>query len=69
MGRPALDIGTAGVVRVYPTPTGGYSAETRFRDLDGKVRRVERHGATRSAADRSLRLALRDVLNPAPVVS
>ena len=65
MGRPALDIGTAGVVRVYPTPTGGYSAETRFRDLDGRVRRVERHGATRSAADRALRLALRDRIQPA----
>jgi len=65
MGRPALDIGTAGVVRVYPAPTGGYSAETLFRDLDGKVRRVERHAATRSAADRALQLAVRDRTQPA----
>ena len=64
MGRPALDIGTAGKVRIYPAPAGGYDAQTRFRDLDGKVRTVQRHGTSRSAADRALRLALRDRIQP-----
>ena len=60
MGRPSLDLGTAGTVRVYPVASGGFNAETRFRDGDGKIRRVERRGPTRSAASRALRLAVRD---------
>jgi integrase len=60
MGRPSLDLGTAGTVRVYPVASGGFNAETRFRDRDGKIRRVERRGPTRSAASRALRLAVRD---------
>jgi len=60
MGRPSLDLGTAGTVRVYPVPSGGFNAETRFRDGDGKIRRVERRGPTRNAASRALRLAVRD---------
>jgi hypothetical protein len=36
------------------------NAETRFRDGDGRIRRVERRGPTRSAASRALRLPVRD---------
>ena len=60
MGRPNLDLGTAGAVRVYRSRTGGYRAMTRFRDPDGKVRTVERLGATKGAATRALSLAIRD---------
>jgi hypothetical protein len=38
----------------------GYRARTRYRDYDGVTRRVERHGRTKGAAERALRMALRD---------
>jgi hypothetical protein len=60
MARPSLDLGTAGAVRVYPVPTGGYRAMTRYRDWDGTVRLIERRGATKGAATRALTLAIRD---------
>jgi integrase len=59
MGRPGFDLGTGGTVRVYVTPSG-FRAMTRFRDFDGKVRQVERHGKTRGAATAALARALRD---------
>ena len=59
MGRPSLDLGTAGAVRVYKT-SSGYRAMTRYRDWDGKVRQIERHAATKGAATRTLALAIRD---------
>ena len=59
MGRPSLDLGTAGAMRIYSTPTG-YRAMTRYRDWDGKVRPVERFGKTKGAATQALARALRD---------
>lgn len=59
VGRPSLDLGTAGAPRIYKTATG-YRAMTRYRDWDGKVRQVERHAATKGAAARSLALAIRN---------
>src|SRR3954453_1284800 len=59
MGRPSLDLGTAGAVRVYKT-SSGYRAMTRYRDWDGKVRQIERHAATKGAATRILALAIRN---------
>jgi integrase len=59
MGRPGLALGTAGAVRIYRT-AAGWKARTRYRDYDGQVREVERWGKSKGAAERSLRLALRD---------
>jgi integrase len=59
MGRPGFDLGTGGTVRLYAT-VSGFRAMTRFRDYDGKVRQVERHGKTRGAATAALARALRD---------
>jgi integrase len=59
MGRPSLDLGTAGTIRIYQTATG-YRAMTRYRDWDGRIRQVERHGATKGAAAKALKLAVRD---------
>lgn len=59
MGRPSLELGTAGSVRTYPTAKG-YRATTNYRDFDGKVRLMERHGATKGAATRALAAAVRD---------
>jgi integrase len=44
---------------VYRT-AAGWRARTRYRDYDGQIRGVQRHGKTRGAAEQSLRLALRD---------
>ncbi|HWM04394.1 MAG TPA: tyrosine-type recombinase/integrase, partial [Actinophytocola sp.] len=44
---------------MYATASG-FRAMTRFRDYDGKVRQVERHGKTRGAATTALARALRD---------
>jgi integrase len=59
MGRPGLPLGTAGAVRTYRT-AAGWKARTLYRDYDGQVRDVERWGRTKGAAERSLRVALRD---------
>ena len=59
MGRPPLALGTHGSFRFYRTPTG-YRACTTVRDYDGRARRLERHGRTKAAAERALKLALRD---------
>jgi integrase len=62
MGRPGLAVGTAGATRIYPI-TGGFAATVRFRDFDGTIRQVKRHGSTRGAASRSLAAAIRDRSN------
>jgi hypothetical protein len=59
VGRPGLVLGTAGTIRIYPAPKG-YKAVTRYRDWDGKVRQVKRHGATKGAARMNLAAAIRD---------
>jgi integrase len=59
VGRPSLVLGTAGTVRIYPAPNG-YRAVTRYRDWDGTVRQVKRHGVTKGAARRNLAAAIRD---------
>jgi len=60
MGRPGLVLGTAGTVRLYAAAPTGYKAVTRYRDWDGKVRQVKRHGDTKGAARRNLAAAIRD---------
>src|SRR3954464_7468866 len=59
MGRPPMALGTAGAIRIYKTTTG-YRARVLVRDYDGHVREVERNAASKIAAERALKLALRD---------
>jgi integrase len=59
MGRPPLALGTAGAIRCYKTDSG-YRARALVRDYDGRVRAVERRGASKAAAERAVKLALRD---------
>jgi integrase len=62
MGRPPLPIGTYGEIAVVQTAgrRPRFRARTRFRDVDGVTRQVERVGSSRAAAVNSLRAALRD---------
>jgi Phage integrase central domain len=46
-------------VQAYRT-AAGWRVRTRYRDYDGQIREVQRHGKTRGAAEQSLRVALRD---------
>ena len=48
-GRPRTAIGTYGVVNVS-TVGARYVAETRFRDLDGRLRKVTATARSQSAA-------------------
>jgi hypothetical protein len=59
MARPPLELGTHGAIRCYKTATG-YRARTLARDYDGQVRGIERRAKSKAAAERSLKLALRD---------
>ena len=63
MGRPPLELGTAGRVRVYTTG-GSFRARTLYRDFDGRTRPLERSGKTRGAAERALAAAVRDRRRP-----
>lgn len=58
MARPPLPLGTWGTITTEKIRDGGYRALTRFRDTDGKTRRVTATGPSKAAAER----ALRDVL-------
>src|SRR4051812_12559555 len=59
VGRPHLELGTHGRVRVYPDPAG-YRVVCLYRDWDGVTRQVQRQAKTKGAAERALALALRD---------
>ncbi len=59
MGRPPLALGTFGAIRCYKTDSG-YRVRTLARDHNGRTRAIERHGKTKGAAERALKLALRD---------
>src|SRR4051812_38710726 len=59
MGRPHLELGTHGRIRVYPDPAG-YRAVCLYRDWDGVTRQVQRQAKTKGAAERALAVALRD---------
>lgn len=53
-GRPRTAIGTFGQISI--TPVGGkYQARTRYRDLDGRLRRVTAVGRSRRAAEALLK--------------
>lgn len=59
MGRPPLELGTAGRVRIYPHGDR-FRARTLYRDYDGRTRAIERTGRTRGSAQRALSAAIRD---------
>jgi hypothetical protein len=59
VGRPHLELGTHGRVRVYRDAVG-YRAMCLFRDWDGVTRQVQRQEKTKGAAERALAVALRD---------
>jgi hypothetical protein len=55
-GRPRTAIGTYGSINVRRKGVGRrYIAETRFRDLDGRLRQVKATGSSRGAATSLLR--------------
>ncbi len=58
MGRPRTPIGTFGEISFSTPPSGHVLARTRYRDDDGRVRRVSATGATRTAATRNLKKQL-----------
>jgi len=60
MGRPPLARGTYGAISCHQVGPSKYKARARYRDLDGTTRTVAKFGQTKGAAERALRLALRD---------
>lgn len=66
MGRPPLPLGTHGKIgfNVDAGPPQRVRARTYFRDLDGVVRQVTKYGLSKAAAERALKLALRDRIMP-----
>jgi integrase len=57
-GRPRTDIGTFGEIRTAKAGSGRVQAMTRFRDSDGRLRRVSTTGATKAAAVAALKRKL-----------
>jgi integrase len=62
MGRPPLAVGTHGKIgfTVDTGPPLRVRARTHFRDFDGVTRQVTKFGASKAAAERALKLAIRD---------
>jgi integrase len=66
VGRPALPIGTHGKIgfTVETGPPRRVRARAHFRDYDGAIRQVTKYGPSKAAAERALKLALRDRATP-----
>lgn len=62
-GRPPLPVGTWGAIW-YSKTGAGFTARTRFRDVDGVTRLVKRTGATKGAARNALTSALTERTTP-----
>lgn len=58
MARPRTPIGTFGDISFIKATGGHVRARTRYRDDDGKVRRVSATGATKREAERNLKKLL-----------
>lgn len=54
-GKPRTGIGTFGTIRTTALPSGAFQAMTRFRDWDGRLRRVTAAAPTRARAVAALR--------------
>lgn len=65
MGRPPLPVGTAGKTQFVSLPNGQIQARAKFRDFDGRIRLVAKHGRSRAAAERALKLELTNRQTPA----
>ena len=59
VSRIGLELGTHGRVRTYQRGAA-WRADTKYRDWDGVVRRVQATGRSRTAAEQALQLVLRD---------
>jgi integrase len=59
MARPPLPVGTAGAVRTYREGSG-WRARCSYRDRDGVIREIQRHGRTEARAKQALAEAVRD---------
>ena len=61
MVRPPLSMGAHGSITIMKRagPTTVYVARCRFRDYDGVTRSLERHGPTKTAANRALQDEIR----------
>ncbi|WP_432990990.1 tyrosine-type recombinase/integrase [Dactylosporangium sp. CA-233914] len=64
MARPQLPVGTWGTIRREQVGPNRHRARARFRDYDGVTRDVEAWGASGAAAERALRVKLRDRSTP-----
>ena len=64
MARPTLPLGTAGAVTTSRDGSG-WHARCRYRDYDGEVRQIQRHGRTEARAKHALAEAVRDRSRPA----
>ncbi|ANH39508.1 Tyrosine recombinase XerC [Nocardioides dokdonensis FR1436] len=60
MARPRTPIGTFGDISYVKASGGQFRARTRFRDDDGKVRRVSATGTTKREAERNLKKIVAD---------
>lgn len=60
MARPRTPIGTFGDVSYEKAPGGHFRARTRYRDDDGKLRRISATGSTRRDAERNLKMVAAD---------
>lgn len=58
MARPRTPIGTFGDISYVRVAGGQFRARTRYRDDDGRVRRVTATGASRGDAERNLKIVL-----------
>ncbi|SEE79366.1 Integrase [Arthrobacter alpinus] len=64
MSRQPLPLGAWGTIHTKRTSAKTSLAETRYRDLDGKVRRVEARGPSAAAARRALQQKLANRKTP-----
>src|SRR3954470_12819434 len=55
MARPRTPIGTFGDISYINASGGQFRARTRYRDDDGRVRRISATGATKREAERNLK--------------
>ncbi|MDX5461240.1 tyrosine-type recombinase/integrase [Micromonospora chalcea] len=64
MARPELAIGTSGKIRIEKLGPKRFRARARFRDYDGITRDIEATETTGPAAERALKVKLRDRATP-----
>lgn len=64
MSRQPLPLGAWGSIHTKRSSTRSWLAETRYRDMDGKVRRVEARGPSAAAARRELQQKLANRKTP-----